>query len=62
MTLLRTASGHAGVSADRDLELFRALGWTPSHWYKRRVDCDMCQAKWPLLARVKPLPRTAATA
>ena len=62
VALSRVVNGRAAVSADMDLRLSKALGTTPGTWYKMQADYDMWHAKRRFRAKVKPLPRTEATA
>ena len=62
VALSRVVNGRAAVSADMDLRLSKALGTTPCTWYKMQADYDMWHAKRRFRAKVKPLPRTEATA
>lgn len=43
--LSRVLNGSAGVSADMDLRLSKALGTTPGLWYRMQADYDMWQAR-----------------
>lgn len=43
--LSRVLNGAAGVSAEMDLRLSKALGTTPGSWYAMQADYDVWQAK-----------------
>ena len=53
--LSRVLNGAAGVSAEMDLRLSKALGTTPGLWYGMQADYDLWQAKRRFRAKVKPL-------
>lgn len=44
-TLSRILNGSAGVSAEMDLRLSKALGTTPGSWHAMQCDYDMWQAQ-----------------
>jgi addiction module HigA family antidote len=58
--LSRVVNGRAGVSADMDLRLSKALGTTPGTWYKMQADYDLWHAQRHFRAKVKPLLRIEA--
>ena len=60
VALSRVLNGSAGVSADMDLRLSKALGTTPGLWYAMQSDYDMWQAKQKFRAKVKPITKRAA--
>lgn len=65
--LSRVLNGAAGVSADMDLRLAKALGTTPGLWYSMQADYDLWQARRHFRARVRPIstapiPKTPDTA
>lgn len=53
VALSRVLNGAAGVSADMDLRLSKALGTTPGTWYTMQTNYDMWQAKRYFRAKVK---------
>ena len=53
--LSRVLNGAAGVSADMDLRLSKALGTTPGLWYGMQTDYDLWQAKKHFRAKVRPI-------
>lgn len=53
--LSRVLNGAAGVSADMDLRLSKALGTTPGLWYGMQGDYDLWQAKRHFKAKVRPI-------
>jgi addiction module HigA family antidote len=57
-TLSRVLNGQAGVSADMDLRLAKALGTTPGSWYAMQADYDLWQAKQRFHAKVRPIRAT----
>jgi addiction module HigA family antidote len=64
VTLTRVLGGGAGISADMDLRLAKALGTSPGFWYGMQADYDMWQAKkkfrgGKVRAIVKRTPTTA---
>jgi addiction module HigA family antidote len=62
VALSRVLNGSAGVSADMDLRLSKALGTTPGTWYTMQANYDMWQAKRHFKAKVRPITRGAADA
>ena len=55
VALSRVLNGAAGVSADMDLRLSKALGTTAGTWYGMQADYDMWQAQRHFRAKVRPL-------
>ena len=55
VALSRVLNGSAGVSADMDLRLSKALGTTPGTWYGMQADYDMWQARRHFRAKVRPI-------
>ncbi|MGC8517387.1 MAG: HigA family addiction module antitoxin [Steroidobacteraceae bacterium] len=53
--LSRVLNGGAGVSAEMDLRLSKALGTTPGLWHSMQADYDMWQARRHFRARVRPI-------
>ena len=60
VALSRVLNGSAGISADMDLRLSKALGTTPGTWYAMQGDYDLWQAKRRFHAKVKPITKQAA--
>jgi len=56
--LSRVLNGSAGVSADMDLRLSKALGTTAGMWYGMQADHDMWQARRHFRAKVRPIKTT----
>ena len=56
VALSRVLNGSAGVSADMDLRLSKALGTTPGSWYTMQANYDMSQAKRHFRAKVRRIP------
>lgn len=59
VALSRVLNGSAGISADMDLRLSRALGTTPGSWYGMQADYDLWQAKRHFRAKVRPITAAA---
>lgn len=55
--LSRVLNGAAGVSADMDVRLSKALGTTPGHWYGLQADFDMWKACREFRGRVHRIAR-----
>jgi addiction module HigA family antidote len=51
--LSRVLNGAAGVSADMDLRLSKALGTTPGMWYGMQADYDLWHAQRQFRAKVR---------
>ncbi|MHB1542698.1 MAG: HigA family addiction module antitoxin [Steroidobacteraceae bacterium] len=51
--LSRVLNGAAGVSADMDLRLSKALGTTPGLWYGMQADYDLWHAQRQFRAKVR---------
>lgn len=58
--LSRVLNGAAGISAEMDLRLSKALGTTPGSWLKMQADYDLWQAQQHFRAKVKPIVAAAA--
>ena len=59
VALSRVLNGSAGISADMDLRLAKALGTSPGSWYSMQGDYDMWQAKRRFRAKVRPITAAA---
>ena len=59
VALSRVLNGSAGISADMDLRLSRALGTSPGSWYSMQAAYDMWQAKRRFRAKVRPITAAA---
>ena len=57
VALSRVLNGSAGVSADMDLRLSKALGTTPGSWYTMQASYDMWQARKRFRAKVRPITK-----
>jgi len=55
VALSRVLNGSAGVSADMDLRLAKALGTTPGSWYGMQADYTLWQAQQRFHAKVTPI-------
>lgn len=55
VALSRVLNGSAGISADMDLRLSKALNTTPGSWYGMQADYDLWQAKRRFRAKVRPI-------
>ncbi len=53
LTLSRLLNGAAGVSAEMDLRLSKALGTTPGLWLGMQSDYDLWQAKKSFRGKVQ---------
>lgn len=60
VALSRVLNGAAGISADMDLRLSKALGTTPGIWYTMQGNYDLCQATRRFRANVRPISAHAA--
>jgi len=60
VALSRVLNGSAGISADMDLRLSKALGTTPGTWYTMQANYDMWQAKRHFKAKVRPITTGAS--
>jgi antitoxin HigA-1 len=59
VALSRVLNGAAGISAEMDVRLAKALGTTPGLWYAMQGDYDMWQAQKNFRGRVRRI-RAAA--
>ena len=59
VALSRVLNGSAGISADMDLRLSKALGTTPGTWYAMQGNFDMWYAKRHFKAKVRPITKAA---
>ena len=55
VALSRVLNGSAGISAEMDLRLAKALGTTPGTWHAMQGDYDMWHAQRRFRAKVKPM-------
>ena len=60
VALSRVLNGSAGISAEMDLRLAKALGTSPGSWYAMQGDYDMWHAQRRFRARVRPIAAHAA--
>lgn len=59
VALSRVLNGSAGVSADMDLRLSKALGTTPGSCYAMQANYDMWKAQRHFRAKVRPITKQA---
>ena len=59
VALSRVLNGAAGISAEMDIRLAKALGTTPGLWYAMQGDYDMWQTQKKFRGKVKRI-RAAA--
>jgi addiction module HigA family antidote len=59
VALSRVLNGTAGISADMDLRLSKALNTTPGSWYGMQANYDMWRAQLRFRAKVKPITKAA---
>jgi addiction module HigA family antidote len=59
VALSRVLNGVAGISAEMDLRLSKALNTTPGSWYGMQANYDMWQAQKTFRGKVRPI-RAAA--
>ena len=59
VALSRVLNGSAGISADMDLRLSKALGTTPGSWYAMQANYDMSRAKRHFRAKVQRIAATS---
>jgi addiction module HigA family antidote len=57
VALSRLLNGSAGVSADMDVRLSKALATTPGTWYTMQAAYDLCQAQRNFRGKVKPITK-----
>ena len=57
--LSRVLNGSAGVSAEMDLRLSKAIGTTPGSWHSMQCDYDMWQAQRRFRGRVERITADA---
>jgi addiction module HigA family antidote len=57
VALSRLLNGSAGVSADMDVRLSKALGTTPGTWYAMQAAYDLCQAQRNFRGKVRPISK-----
>ena len=55
VALSRVLNGSAGISADMDLRLAKALGTSPGSWYAMQGNFDLWQAQRRFRAKVRPI-------
>lgn len=58
--LSRVLNGGAGVSAEMDIRLSKALGTTPGTWYAMQASYDMWHAQKQFRGKVRPIAAVAA--
>lgn len=57
--LPRVLNGGAGISAEMDIRLFKALGTTQGAWYGMQASYDMWNAQKSFRGKVRPIAATA---
>jgi len=57
--LSRVLNGSAGISAEMDLRLSKAIGTTPGSWHAMQCDYDMWQAQRRFRGRVERITADA---
>src|SRR5438105_2067460 len=60
VALSRVLNGSAGISADMDLRLSKALGTTPGTWYAMQANYDMWQAQRHFRGKVRRITKAGA--
>ena len=60
VALSRVLNGAAGISAEMDLRLAKALNTTPGTWYSMQGNFDMWQARKRFRAKVRRITLTQA--
>lgn len=55
MSLSRVLNGAAGVSAEMDVRLSKALGTTLGTWYSMQANYDMSQAQKRFRGKLQPI-------
>lgn len=55
VSLSRLLNGAAGISAEMDLRLSKALGTTPGFWLGMQVDYDLWQAQRKFKVKVRSI-------
>jgi len=55
VSLSRVLNGAAGISAEMDLRLAKALGTTPGSWLSMQMKYDLWWAQRNFRAKVKPI-------
>jgi len=61
VALSRVLNGAAGVSADMDIRLSKALGTTPGVWFGMQADYDLWHAQRRFRAKVQPIAASGGT-
>ncbi len=60
VALSRVLNGSAGISAEMDIRLSKALGTSPGSWYAMQGAFDLWQAQRKFRAKVRPIHGKAA--
>jgi len=55
VALSRVLNGAAGISAEMDIRLSKALGTTPGTWYTMQASFDLWQAQKTFRGKVRPI-------
>lgn len=59
VALSRVLNGAAGISAEMDVRLSKALGTSPGTWYGMQASYDMWQAQKHFRGKVQPIHAAA---
>lgn len=59
VALSRVLNGSAGISAEMDIRLSKALGTTPGVWYGMQANYDLWQAQKKFKGKVQPIATAA---
>ena len=59
VSLSRVLNGAAGISAEMDIRLSKALGTTPGIWYSMQANFDLWQAQKTFRGKVRPIAAAA---
>lgn len=59
VALSRVLNGSAGISAEMDIRLSKALGTSPGTWYAMQASYDMWRAQKNFRGKVRPIAAAA---
>ncbi len=59
VSLSRVLNGAAGISAEMDIRLSKALGTTPGIWYTMQANFDLWRAQKTFRGKVRPIAAVA---
>ncbi len=60
VALSRVLNGGAGISAEMDIRLSKALGTTPGTWYAMQASYDIWHAQKQFRGKVRPIATATA--